>query len=290
MASAGMEGRTIGAGRIASAFLEYLRAIPAMTGFALLALAVCGFIWRAMRPLREGRLTIYWAVMTSCVAAVILFHSLVPTGAEARKEYMMLPVLVLFATSGAQWIARSKPLATAAIVVVAFALIPASIVHRDPARFANPAAYILSRPELQNAATLICSPVPGAEGAFIAETASRDSPRPHRYVLRASKALMHSTWNALNYRSLFSTPAAMSEALDRIPVGALVVDMPASTPLQAHEEMLMKMLKTNAPDWNQIYADSGIAIYRRTADLSNRPVHVRIDLSDKRLGVLESGP
>lgn len=290
MASAGMEGRAITVSRFSGAFLEYMKGIPAMTGYALLVLAICGFIWRVVLPIREGRLTVFWAVMTSFVAAVILFHSLVPTTPEPRKEFMMLPGILLFAVAGAQWIARSKPAIAAAIMVAAFALGPVSIVQRSPARFASAATYLLSRPDLRNAAALVCSPIAGAEGAFIAEAASRDSPRPNRFLLRSSKILMRSTWNLLNYRSLFSTPSEMSEALDKIPIGALIVDTPDSSPLQPHERMLLKMLEANASDWDRIYADSGIAIYKRTADLSNRPIHVEMDLSDKRLGVFRSGP
>jgi 4-amino-4-deoxy-L-arabinose transferase-like glycosyltransferase len=282
MARAGMEGRSVTGSRVAQALVEYLRQAPGMIGFGLLVLVAAGLVWRFALPLRENRLTTYWAVMGSFILAAIVFHAVVPTTAEPRKIFMILPALLLFAIAGAERIAGSRPLATAAIVFGAFAPGPLAVIHHEPARFASAAEYMLSRPDLRNTVSMVCSSVPGSEGAFIAEVASRETRRPTRFVLRASKQLTHVTWNGLNYKALFRTPAQMSESLTRIPVGALIIETPADARrLQPHEETLRRMLEQDAGAWEQVYSASRIVIYRRKKELRNQPIRIEIDLRDK---------
>jgi hypothetical protein len=220
--------------------------------------------------------------MASFILAAIIFHAVVPTTVEPRKSFMVLPALLLFAIAGAEWIAKSRPLATAAIVLGAFALGPLAVIYHEPARFASAAEFVLSRPDLRNAVSMVCASTPGSEGAFIAEVASRETVRPACFILRASKQLTHVTWNGLNYKALFRTPAQMSESLTRIPVGALIIETPADASLlQPHEKTLRRMLEANADDWERIYSASRIAIYRRKKELTNQPIRIDIDLRDK---------
>jgi Dolichyl-phosphate-mannose-protein mannosyltransferase len=278
MARAGMEGRSITWSRTSQALLEYLQRTPDMVGIVLMVLAACGFLCKVALPLRKRNVTPHWAVIAALFGATLVFHAVVPTTAEPRKNFMALAAIVLFAIAGAEWIAQSKWPSTALIVLAVFASRAFAIAHREPSRFAAAAEYVIARADCQRTVSLVSSPTPGGEGAFIAEIASRERRRPERFVLRASKQLEHSTWNGLDYRPFYTSPEQMRAALDRIPVGLLVMD---SGVLRPHEETLRQMLVADAPDWEEIYSVSGITIYRRKKDLTQQPVLVQIDLSDK---------
>jgi hypothetical protein len=281
LAHAGMEGRSISWNRTWNAVFEYASATPATIGIALTALAMLGMLI----PFWKGTITYYWSVLLSFCLAVVVFHAVVPTSAEPRKIFMAVPVMLLFAVAGARWIARWKWLLGAAAVAV-LAGGTFAIAHRTPAGWSEAAEYVMAHPELQSRVCLVSSTEAGADGGFIAEIASRESRRPGRFVLRASKQLQRSTWNGLNYTSLFGTPAEMKIALDRIPVNLLAVETAPARELRQHERTLRDMLEGYRNDWERIYEAAGVTIYRRTKDLSGQPVQFEVDLAGTLGGVL----
>jgi hypothetical protein len=288
MLRAGMEGRSIGWTGFWNALIEYFEAIPFTVGIALTVLAICGLAVKALIPFWRGTLTLRWAVIASFCPAVLLFHSVVPTATEPRKAIMAMPMIVLFAVAGARWLARWKWLRGAALVGVlaggAFA-----IAHREPTGRTAAAEFVMARPEWRSSVCLVSLRVPGAEGSFIAEVASRESLRPTRFVLRASKQLMRSTWNGLDYRPLFETPGQMRIALDQIPVGLLAIDREPSPEMKPHERTLRQMLETYGAEWETIYSASDITIYRRKKDLSRQPIRFEVDLTRTLGGSLRQG-
>jgi hypothetical protein len=192
--------------------------------------------------------------------------------------------------------ARQIVLASALIGSTAFCSLPLPNEMDTGAR--DDANYLLSRSDLDNGATVVASTVPGVEGALIAEIAARDEHRPKHFVLRASKLLYSATWNGLDYRALHPTPAAMRQALDRIPTGFLVVDLAGGAPAP-HERMLLEMLRQYPEDWRVIYSrptsrcgacpPGRLTIYRRTRDLAGERLRIYMDLRDKLGAILQLG-
>ncbi len=289
MARAGMEGRSIDWSRIAHALIEYLRETPGAVGIALAVLAACGLAIQALIPFWKGALTNYWAVMASFCLAVLVFHSVVPTSTEPRKAFMAVPVIVLFAVAGARWLARWRWALGAAVVGV-LAGGTFAREHSAPTSGTGAAQYLMARPDLRPGVCLVSLRTPGAESGFIAEIASRESRRPDRFVLRASKQLMSSTWNGLDYRPLFSTPEQIRIALDQIPVGVLIIDRQPSPGMRPHERTLRRLVEMYRDDWDVIYSVSDITIYRRKRDLSQQPIQFEVDLTRTLGGALRTAP
>ena len=303
----GLEGRRITLDRVWQALAAYVRVLPGLFGWVVLCLLAIGIAVtlaeRKRSPL-PGRSVV--ALVYLC--SVILFHALVPTVAEPRKLFMAIPICVLLAVCGLKWIAGYLPrsiavarLAPSVLGALALAqpvwsdLVPQ---HRAPAGFEPVAEFILSRPELAQRVILVSAVTKDGtkEGILIAEIASRDRHRPSHFVLRASKQLMHSTWNGLNYVSLFSDADQMRAALNEIPVGLIVVDgIPGEVAPLPHQRVLAGMLHKYGSEWKMVYHQAGshaeeIGVFASTRDLDSQPIHIEVDLRDKLNQVLRNAP
>jgi 4-amino-4-deoxy-L-arabinose transferase-like glycosyltransferase len=290
MARAGMEHRTLSAAWITTDLFGFGTGLWSSLGGAILAAAACGM---AVALLGRGRRRRdpFWAVMLMALPAAVALNIAVLTAAEPRKLYPVFSVILIFAALGVEWIAARRawgafpvrwraPLLALAIVALFFAQV-FQLVRYSPSGVQQAAALVRAQPNWSAGVILVAATEPGMAGAFIAEVAEHDPRRPSYFVARASKLLAHQTWNALDYRSLYPTAAAMRQALDALPVSFLVVQqLPEGARPEPHQETLEDMLKTYAADWNRIYAGPDFTIYRRKRDLRGVPVRIRMDLGD----------
>ena len=292
----GQEGRKISVSGILQAISTYLGEIPHVLGWVAFFLLLVGGA-AVILALRNSRMPALPATASTFFGSVLLFHSVVPTTPEQRKLFMAVPIFALFTVWGLKWIsdhlppslARSAPIVLAAAALAQPAWSDLTRPRREPAGFESVARFILSRPDLANRAILVSAvSTPGTkEGALVAEVAARDRDRPSHFVLRASKQLMHSTWNGLNYVSLFSDADQVRDALHRIPVGLIVVDaLPGGTELKPHQRLLSQMLQKYGPEWEIIYTQPGnsgdqIQVFASTRKPESQVVHVEVDLRDK---------
>ncbi|MBI4875737.1 MAG: hypothetical protein HY822_13970, partial [Acidobacteria bacterium] len=292
MTRAGLEGRSLSWERSWGALTVYASEFPAAVGIPVALLFVAGVVAKFLLPLWAGRLTRFWAMMAGYVAAVLVFHVLVPTAAEARKSFMALPAALLFVAAGIPRAARGR--LVAALALGAFAVWTFHIPRQDPSLMREAALRLVSQPG-SNPAVVLVAGTSETEGSLIAEFAALDPGRPAHYVLRASKQLFSMTWNGLDYRSRYQTAAEIQAALESVPVRFLVVhSVRGQTELQ-HERLLRTLLTAYAAEWRQIHSATGasgretVRVFRRTKDLDGRPIRFEVDLEDKLGATLKTG-
>jgi hypothetical protein len=80
------------------------------------------------------------------------------------------------------------------------------------------------------------------EGLLISEVAMREQ-RPGNIILRGTKALADVDWNAVRYRSLYSTPEQVTKAIDRLHVDLIVVDTFEGAQSLEHNKLLREALQ-----------------------------------------------
>ena len=294
----GLEGRDITLHGVGQNLMTYFEETPDLLGWAVLFLFMIG-IAASFYALRARPGSVHSAVMLTYLCSVVLFHAVVPTVPDMRKLFMAVPVFVLIAVSGLRWIADrlpERPPASSAVPAVlgAILLIPPmwsdlAKPRRERTGFESVAEFLLSRPELSSRVTLVSvlNRETSKEGALVAEIAARDPHRPSHFVLRASKQLMHSTWNRLNYTSFFSGADQMQAALLKIPVGLIVTEgKPGELAMMPHQRVLAEMLNRHGSEWKSVYnvvGSSGerIEVFASTHELGSQPLDIEVDLRDK---------
>jgi hypothetical protein len=292
MAFAGTEGKPMTVRHMAEALLQLIGLLPDLIGVALLLLAACGLFLKVIFPLRKAGVQTFWAAMAAYLVSVMVFHAIAPTVTEPRKVVMIIPVLLLFSFATLDWLAQKRQWMAngVALAVLVFFSVRTFYAAAQPAdAFAEPAQALLSHAELVRELTLVSSSHPGGEGAFIADVAQRE-PKPVRILLRATKLLSSSTWNALNYTLRYSSPEAVETALEGLPVRVIVTDTAPGT-TYPHHDLLIRTLRQYASDWQLIYSSPSarehIEIYRLTKELPSGPGKFQIDLRDKLNTILE---
>jgi hypothetical protein len=274
-----------------------LKAFPQLGMFLVTmigpALAVCCAlgIWKmVIVPMRGKRLEAFWAVMLAYMVSVWVFHAVVPTSIEPRKLFIAIPALLLFAGAGIDWMMRVIRVrwAVPAAVALAFAAFTFQVPHDYCPGFVRATDFLLSRPELKNVGFFISSNTDG-EGRFIAEVASREV-EPQHFIVRSSKALVRSNWLSTQYDLRCTTPAQVHDALNRFPLGIVVVQNEPKRFAHVHHKLLLAMLQ-QSPDWVKIYSDhphctrhtegEEIAIYQYKPDPYRKIEHVEVDLENK---------
>jgi hypothetical protein len=284
---------------IRRAFASSFQVLVGSIGPTLSLLVIIGFVVRICTPFRAQRVPGRWAAAGALVVSVWIFHSLVPLDGRKDSRYMItaLPPLLMFLASGMMWLAARLPLSglsvqrravgLALLVTVIFATETFKLHRKEFTGFAGVVQCLLSKPELQNAVFLITSDTSG-EQMFISEVAMLE-PRPGHIILRGSKVLASSTWTSAQYRLLYRTPEEVSNYLQSIPVGVLVISTLASQ--SAHEKQLIETVTRFPEHWEPLcpYQErrhqglpaSAIQVYRAVGH-EHKPVgKIRIDMRYK---------
>jgi len=170
-----------------------------------------------------------WTVAAACIAlilATLALQSLVPVDIADRYMAPALPPLVVLILVGAarmvKAIARPRLKWAAASVACVALLLPGTLhlAARAPKadlRLEQAAAIATRHP-----GAWLIDGGSGAEGAFIAAMAVRDSRLEH-YTVRGSKLLAHSDFMGSDYRLKFADAAAVAGELARLGVGGIVL-------------------------------------------------------------------
>jgi hypothetical protein len=167
----------------------------------------------------------------SLVLATLTLQSLVPVDIVDRYMAPALPPLVVLALVGAirviSWVsARAGSLmATGFGTMIALAmLLPGALhlMHRTPKVDLHMAEVAPHATEGTGSAIWIIDGTSGAEGAFIAEMATRD-PALHHYAARASKVFARSNFMGTQYQLKFADGDAVLAELRRLGVQGVVL-------------------------------------------------------------------
>ncbi len=203
-----------------------------LAGLTFGLMALLGLIVAVLVPALRGAVKSAPAVMFGLLISTWIFHAIVPAGVEDRKMVIAIPALILFLFAGGYWLAdrlplgyrlsrwRTQILAGAAIVVFSFEAF--AIPHQQHYGYAEVAGYIVSKPEFQGKTILVSDNTVG-EGLLISELAMREHP-PDNVIVRGTKTFADVDWTGDNYRSLYSTPEQITQAIHNRRVDIVVVD------------------------------------------------------------------
>ncbi|MGU3496949.1 hypothetical protein ACLBXM_23145 [Xanthobacteraceae bacterium A53D] len=222
----------------------YADGLMAGIGLLLLVSAGLGLVFAILNGWRRKPGSEMWVALAALAVGTGAFQCLVPAGLDPRYLLPLAAPLVMLAAYGLTGliglITRGWP--TLAGIVVAFALLLGALPHlmtvvqKMPIGM-NPAAQALLDRQAANPLVLVGADAMG-EGAFISAVAQRDRARK-TIVLRGTKMLAQSDWNAADYKPAYADAAALLRGLDEMGVGFVVVDTsPASQDLLHDRQIL----------------------------------------------------
>jgi hypothetical protein len=85
----------------------------------------------------------------------------------------------------------------------------------------------------------------------VAEIVARE-PRPTTYVLRATKILAKTNWNASYYHPYFKEIGPLEQYLTRIPVHYLIIDTTPTSAQWLHHRLLQEMTESHPDRWKPV--------------------------------------
>jgi 4-amino-4-deoxy-L-arabinose transferase-like glycosyltransferase len=293
------------------------RSLEIHTGFAigilgvpLTCVAFLGIVDRVLLPALRRKAEPFWAVVAIYGAAVVLFHTAVPTSIEPRKIYQIVPVVCLFVPAGVSAIAclirarvalyldspprvsalRYGLAALAAVVFFAgtFSLLP---VYKPG--FGPVVEALIGRTDTRGAAILISSNpfTADAEAALIAEWAERDR-RDGSYLVRGTKLLARPVSagpNQLEYALIYQSRDEMRQAMAAVPISYAILDTAPAPRSYRHHALLRAMLLAHPEEWELIYrsgqrtlgAVHEVEVYRLRKNVQGVPIRLSVDLTSK---------
>jgi len=231
-------------------------------------------------------------VLAATAFSVLLFQSVAPLGLESRFFLPAVAAMIPLIFLGANWIAtnslsRVRPEIGVLAIVLAAALISPHQTFTAPPKerrgFSAVADLIQSEPALRKGATMVSSASDG-EGILTAEVAMR-YPCSEGYILRASKLLAHSDWEGRDYTSRFHSAATVSDYLERLGVGLVVIDQHKVTGVPEHQVLLLEAIRENPGKWRRVGVsaspkDSAVLTYQRTAAIEGPERNIRNDMRE----------
>jgi len=269
IAREGMAGESVGWSFTHVAIPYYAGKLAQMCGFTMLLASLIGL---AFTLARRSMMTSADAAVAALFLSIVVFHMLVPTGFEARHLIPVVPALIYFAWTGADWVAtqltspRLSLLRTSAIVfsfiAVVFVLTVFYIPRKGYAGF-RPVAEALIKASQPHSTLLVASDARG-EGMFISEVAMREK-RPGHFVQRASKKLAASTWEGGAYHltyckkmadksgTEYSTPEQLTTLLKNDSIDFVVFDESVPKDYRTkHLELLRSALDGHPADFHLV--------------------------------------
>lgn len=238
----------------------FLYAHVKVVGVLLAVLAVLGAYRAVFRPLRtQGRAEPFWTCSLLSVAAVVLFHAIVPTSLETRKIFMSIPMVLGFASVGLKLIVDAAPksmipravyvLAITGFIGVPWIARPNSAGHRNMGAAAQ---EIIEHPALDRCAVLVASTTfdEREELSLVAEVAARERANFRHAVIRGGKLLADSSWTGADYKLLYTEPHAMRASLDAIPISAIIV-YSGKVLRRNHATLVQELLAADVSEWQR---------------------------------------
>jgi hypothetical protein len=222
---------------------------------ALLAAAAVGSVRCLAEPVGTGegpRHALTLRVVLAWVAAVLIFHVVIPISGEPRYLLPALPGVVLLAWHGLDGLGRVFT-GRAARLGWAIPMLGGGLILGGDARPLRPLvagyrAAAASIPVTDEGTVVLVASNTHGEGAFIVERRLQDPSRTS-YVLRASKVLASDSWTGACYRPRFETTAELRRYLAEVPVHYLLFDdFPCPEQRNtAHLDLLGRLLR-ESPD------------------------------------------
>jgi hypothetical protein len=265
------------------AFPAFGKIFVGNVGWGLIALALIGVAFEFFRPRTlNARLAPLPASLLSLVAAVWLFHSIVPAGVEDRKMILALPGLLLLVAAGASHLAllagTKGAWAVAAAAIASFGF-EAFTVPVKPSDHLDEVARAVRFVWPSTANRLLVAAGAASEGAFICDIAIHES-RPGHFVLRATKMLASMNWNGLHERLRYPTVAATEDRIESWGVDGLIIQAGTSSELAI--SLLERVTDAYSDRWSPVPLPAActghVRLFRFTGQRRAQPSSIDIDL------------
>lgn len=229
-----------GLGYAWDALLYNLAALNANLGPFGLAFALWGGVsgWRM-----RGEAPERWNLLAGCgslALSTLLIQSLVPADLDPRYVAPALAPLILLALAGASALIPRPNFAAVLATLLIAAPGAIHLATREPKidfRLDEAAAEVTAAP-----AAWVIDGTSGAEGAFIAAMAVRDS-KLRSYAIRSSRLLAESDFMGREYRLTISRPADILARLEHLGVEGVVVSRIGGGPAFPHSKLLRDALR-----------------------------------------------
>ncbi|HSR09093.1 MAG TPA: glycosyltransferase family 39 protein [Bryobacteraceae bacterium] len=240
-----------------------------MLGLVLLIAALVGLLM-CCRQMFRGSARGMWIASVAVLLGAYLARLFMAAYRDERHLLVNLPTLLMLAALSVAWCIRQprwQGLKTGrrnlAVSLALLALLAFNVSQSPQKRhygFSEVAQDLLSRPALSNSVFLICAG-PTGEGMLISEVAARES-RPGHIVLRGDKMLASEDWMGRDYKLLFHDADEMSQYLESIPAGIVIIDGEGRrTP---HGQLLYRGIQAHPEKWALLSQDpaNDILVYR----------------------------
>lgn len=247
-------------------------------GIPVAACAAIGCVYGLSR-MRTSGVSAYVAALAGLVFAGWLFNIVVPTGLEARHLSFVTPAVFVLAGVGARQLGslaqRWGERRAAALIFGAVAVSAAAFslpLEAKPHYGLEPVADALYRILPPDSAALIVSDEIG-EGAIISRFAFLQ-PNPSVFLLRGTKFLASQQWNGSGYHRRLQSLDQVAQALDAVPVSALVLDPGREAYREDYVDQVQDLLKARSAQWILVAEFSTseskpqkVRIYKRAAGM-----------------------
>lgn len=223
---------------VASAVAAYASGIHRSIGFsgtALLAIGIWAHVVRS-RP-RRSTDSALWASAAGLLAAVVVFHALVPADPGIRHLVPAYPALVMFLAAGAHWCtewlcrhgfgekrARAMVLCVALLAFGVEGFRPPTKTAGGVEGYRQAALTVLEHTGAGQVGTSLIASDALGEGVFIVELAIRDQERPSHVVWRGTNLLSLGTWAGNGYQQRAEEDEAVLRLLEQAAVRFVVVE------------------------------------------------------------------
>lgn len=243
-----------------AAIVTYTVALLDNLGSLGVMLAGIGTVW-AWRGRRSQ--PALWSLVAACISLVVatlLFQSLVPASLEPRVMVPALPPLVLLATLGLAAVARGLRMLmqpagarVAQAALAALLLLPGyGFLAAETPKVDLRLAAVASDITATTAPSIwLVDGSAGAEGALIAEVATRDPSRA-AHVVRSTQLLADSNWTGRLYRLKAEAAGAVAQSLHRLGVRGVVVVRRDGGEVYPHSRMLQDALSSPASGYRLV--------------------------------------
>jgi hypothetical protein len=245
---------------VAHIAMEFGRALVDNLGWLLIPILLGGAI--AFRHARFDTSALVCALLPLCYVVFLLAARV-----EIESRFLiplLAPVMVLVGLAlGAlsERVARAQvpanwiETAVAGVILVAFAATLGRHVPMPPKNQIRPVVeFIRARGGAEDASILVPSE---AEGPFIAELASGETHRPHRFMIRPNKLLATVDWNGGFYKARYQTQEEMISLFDKLPIRYTVVAAQVESRTRTHDRLLRTALETHPERWRRLDAPPG---------------------------------
>lgn len=227
-------------------------------GGGILVLLAAGGYWAALRrPTKATYQPWFLAGMAALAIFSLIFHILTVRDVQTRYLDPVFPPLVVLAVEGLRRLQQAGMRGRRTIAVVLAAGVVAmnlDAAWRLPRKvdypFAAIAEWVVTKTPPDRRILLVDSEF-RAEGMVVAEIVARE-PRPTTYVLRATKILAKTNWNASYYHPYFTEIGPLEQYLMRIPVHYLIIDTTPTSAQWLHHKLLQEMTESHPERWKPV--------------------------------------